>query len=179
MRSLAEFAGRAALLVGSVVLTLAGLELGCRLWRGPQWLLHWPNIVWQERWQVTTEWPVCSYIYDRTVGWAPNPDFVSAQYNVGPDGLRLMPPLRPGDAQAPVVLTTGDSFTEGDEVNDNQSWPAYLQPLVGRRTLNAGVGGVGLDQTVLRTEQMVAATGLPLDAQALRTRRSDAGRSPI
>jgi hypothetical protein len=154
MKPAVEWAGRAALLVGSVVLTLAVLELGCRLWRGPQWLWHWPNIVWMERRHVPMEWPVCSYIYDRTVGWAPNPGFTSARYNVGADGLRRMPALAADAASSPPVLATGDSFTEGDEVDDDQSWPAYLQGLVGRRVLNAGVGGFGLDQTVLRTEQM-------------------------
>lgn len=157
MRPAVEWAGRAALLVSSVVLTLAVLELGCRLWRGPQWLLHWPNIVWAERRHVPMEWPVCSYVYDRIVGWAPNPGFTSAQYNVESDGLRRMPPLAAGAAPSPVILATGDSFTEGDEVDDDQSWPAYLQGLVGRRVLNAGVGGFGLDQTVLRTGQMAAA----------------------
>ncbi len=153
-----EIAGRLALLVGSVFFTLAGLEIGCRLWRGPQWLFQWPNLVRMERQRVPMEWPVCSYVYDRTAGWAPNPNFTSKHYNVDPDGFRRMPPLPAGAIAAPVVLATGDSFTEGDEVDDNESWPAYLQGMIGRRTINGGVGGFGLDQTVLRTEQLAAAT---------------------
>jgi len=135
MKPVVEWAGRAALVVGSVVLTLAVLELGCRLWRGPQWLWHWPNIVWMERQNVPMQWPVCSYAYDRTLGWAPNPGFTSVQFNVDADGLRRMPSLAAGAASSPPVLATGDSFTEGDEVDDDQSWPAYLQGLVGRRVL--------------------------------------------
>lgn len=150
-----ELIARVALVVGSVVVTLVGLELGCRVWRGPQWLLHWPNIVWQQRRNMPAEWPVCAYVYDGTVGWAPNPNFKSALYNVETDGLRQLPRLPTLLEGQPSVLATGDSFTEGDEVADDETWPAYLQTALSRRTLNAGVGGFGLDQTVLRTEQMV------------------------
>ena len=102
------------------------------------------------------EGPVCSYVYHPRLGWAPNPNFASEFYNVGPDGLRRMPPLPVGAASAPIILATGDSFTEGDEVRDDEAWPAYLQEMLARRVVNAGVGGFGLDQTVLQTELMVA-----------------------
>lgn len=49
----------------------------------------------------------------------------------------------------------GDSFTYGDEVLDEEAWPAQLQRLTGRRVLNGGVTGYGFDQTVLRAEQLV------------------------
>jgi hypothetical protein len=42
----------------------------------------------------------------------------------------------------------------GDEVADDETWPAYLQGLSGRRVVNGGVSGYSLDQTVLRTEQL-------------------------
>jgi hypothetical protein len=148
-----EVALRTALVVGSIIVALAVLELGCRLWRGPQWLVHWPNIVWKER-HSQTEWPSCAYSYNRTLGWSPTPHFKSAQYNVGGDGFRVMPPLPAGAAKEPLILATGDSFTEGDEVSDSESWPAHLQGLMDRRVLNGGVGGFGLDQTVLRTEEL-------------------------
>lgn len=53
------------------------------------------------------------------------------------------------------VLALGDSFTFGDEVNDDESWPAFLEKLLGRPVLNAGVFGYGLDQMVLRAEQLL------------------------
>lgn len=48
----------------------------------------------------------------------------------------------------------GDSYTYGDEVLDEEAWPAQLQRLSGRRVLNGGVTGYGFDQTVLRAEQL-------------------------
>ena len=50
----------------------------------------------------------------------------------------------------------GDSFTAGVEVDDRESWPALLQGLLGRRIVNGGVAGYGLDQAVLRAERFVA-----------------------
>jgi hypothetical protein len=55
-------------------------------------------------------------------------------------------------AGAPV-LATGSSFTLGEEVADEETWPAYLEGLIGRKVLNAAVSGYSLDQTVLRTER--------------------------
>lgn len=51
----------------------------------------------------------------------------------------------------------GDSYTYGDEVLDEESWPAQLQKLTGRRVLNGGVTGYGFDQIVLRAEKLVRA----------------------
>jgi hypothetical protein len=38
-------------------------------------------------------------------------------------------------------------------VKDGETWPAYLQGLLKRQVINAGVSGFALDQTVLRTVQ--------------------------
>lgn len=60
------------------------------------------------------------------------------------------PPGRP-------VLAVGDSFTFGDEVHDEESWPAALERRLGHRVLNAGVFGYGVDQAVLRAEAILEA----------------------
>lgn len=151
-----EIAGRVALVVGSIFFTLVVLELGCRLWRGPSWLIHWPNIARQTL-EVTRDWPVCSHVQDPHLGWTANPGFKSASFNVSPDGYRITGMLPPGAESRPALLVTGDSFTEGDEVDDADTWPALLQALLGRRIINAGVSGFGLDQIVLRTEEAVPA----------------------
>ncbi len=59
-------------------------------------------------------------------------------------------------APRPSTLVVGDSFAFGDEVSDEQSWPARLEQSRGRRVLNAGVPGFGLDQAVLRARELTA-----------------------
>ena len=54
----------------------------------------------------------------------------------------------------PVTLVVGDSFAFGDGVDDRDSWPAILEQLTGQRVVNGAVPGFGLDQAVLRAEQL-------------------------
>jgi hypothetical protein len=58
-------------------------------------------------------------------------------------------------ATGPLILALGDSMTEGFAVGNDETWPAQLERLTGRRVLNAGVRGYGLDQIVLRAERLV------------------------
>jgi hypothetical protein len=55
-----------------------------------------------------------------------------------------------------VTLAVGDSFAFGDGVDDQDSWPAVLERLTGQRVVNGAVPGFGLDQVVLRAEQLAA-----------------------
>lgn len=71
----------------------------------------------------------------------------------GAHGTRRNGPSPPR-AERPLVLAAGDSFAFGDEVDDQDSWPAVLERLSGGRVINAGVPGFGLDQAVLRAEQL-------------------------
>lgn len=58
------------------------------------------------------------------------------------------------DAREPTIIAVGDSFTFGDQVSDNETWPAHLNTLVKETVINGGVFGYGLDQTVLRAEEL-------------------------
>jgi len=104
------------------------------------------------------------FLHDDLLGHVPNPGFSGPGFGrsfhtIDADGFRSC-----GERPAPVegsdegsILTVGDSFTYGDEVRDEETWPAQLQRLTGRRVLNGGVTGYGFDQMVLRAEQLAAA----------------------
>lgn len=56
--------------------------------------------------------------------------------------------------ERPITLVVGDSFAFGDEVLDAESWPAALERAIDAPVLNAAMPGFGLDQSVLRAEQL-------------------------
>jgi len=144
---------RIALVTASLLVSLALLEVGYRLvlW-GPEGLVKWPNLVHQ-RMGIGPGSDRCRYAYDATMGWVSPADCVSEPYNSDADGFRRST----GHAflAEPPILVTGSSFAKGDEVTDNEAWPAYLQDMIGRKVINAGVSGYAFDQTVLSTEQLV------------------------
>jgi hypothetical protein len=161
-RKVAGSAASIFLIAGSVVLSLAVLEFGCRLMTmGPSSLLQWPNLARQLMSDTDSEGDGnggggCRYRHDATLGWSLPPNCASADFNVGADGFRRTPVLAPGASPpaGPPVLATGSSFTVGIEVADGETWPAWLQDRMGRRVVNAGVSGYSLDQTVLDTERL-------------------------
>ena len=98
------------------------------------------------------------FVHDSLLGHVPNPGFRTSGFGnsfhtIDSDGLRHC-----GETPASndgSILAVGDSFTYGDEVRDEEAWPAQLQRISGRRVLNGGVTGYGFDQIVLRAEQLV------------------------
>lgn len=147
-----------ALLVCSIVVGLILLEIGCRLARGPQALLQWQNLVLKSRLEARMAHRAGmgpAYTHHSTLGFVNTPGYASPLVNHDAHGFRRMPLLPANAVQDPVILATGDSYTSGDEVADFDAWPARLQQIAGRRTVNAGVAAYGLDQTVLLTEQLV------------------------
>jgi len=97
--------------------------------------------------------------YDPLLGYAPRAgtsgtgNIWARTVTVGADGLRANGRERPSGTP---ILALGDSFTFGDEVDDVDSWPAQLEARLARPVLNGGVFGYGLDQMVLRGEQLLA-----------------------
>ena len=144
---------RIALVTASVVVSLALLEAGYRLvlW-GPQGLVNWPNLAHQ-RMGAGPGGERCQYVYNAAIGWTSPANCVSGLYNSDADGYRRSNPQ--ASLAEPPLLVTGSSFAKGDEVKDDEAWPAYLQDMVGRKVVNAGVSGYAFDQMVLSTEQLV------------------------
>lgn len=148
--------GRAALVLASVLITLLAAELAARLWRGPATLLDWHNIVLQDR-RSTLAQGAGRLMHDPRLGFVSRPGFSRDGYSYDAQGFRSMPAMGPAAGAVPPVLVVGDSFAHGDEVGDDETWPARLQALLGRRVINAAVSGYGFDQMVLRAEMIAPA----------------------
>jgi len=105
------------------------------------------------------------YEYDSRLGWVPLDHargFKGVPISTGPDGLRSNGRAHDLSSMRGQVLALGDSFTFGDEVADNGTWPAHLEkrledraPAASYQVLNGGVSSYGLDQMVLRAEALV------------------------
>ena len=154
-----------ALVAGAVLLSLAVLEIGCRLLTlGPASLLHWTNLARLEMRMSESDSEsearaACNFSWDAELGWSLVPNCHSPGWDTDANGNRMvpLPPDKAGTVLAkPPILATGSSFTFGMEVADGETWPAYLQALSGRVVVNAGMSGFSLDQTVLQTERMAA-----------------------
>src|SRR5262249_2791962 len=95
-------------------------------------------------------------IYHPTRGWALRPGVSSIKvanttFSSNSKGLRGFAEhayeKAPGSLR---ILTFGDSFTFGDEVNDDETWAYFLEKLLpGSEVLNFGVHGYGHDQMLL------------------------------
>ena len=94
--------------------------------------------------------------------WAPDPSLgwrrtassthlfteTGTTINTDGDGVRVIP-----NVAGPVSIATyGDSFTEGLEVDDAETWQAHIAYATGTRVLNYGVSGYGPDQALLALE---------------------------
>jgi len=82
--------GRIALLAASIVLTLAVLELACRLERGRYYLLHWPNLVLDSR-EGAARYLDQAMVHDDELGYVPRPSHVHRDAAHDDEGLRWTP----------------------------------------------------------------------------------------
>lgn len=105
-----------------------------------------------EKQGTTADW------YNKKLGWVPaansqspgknclNEDYV---ISYGEYSQRLNPA---GVGKAIKISTYGDSFTEGEEVNDDKTIQYYLSLFTDTNVSNYGVGAYGVDQALLRLE---------------------------
>lgn len=99
------------------------------------------------------------YVYDPYLGWVPKPAAAAEKWGtvvhtLG-DGIRSNGNTRVGIQGKEVILVLGDSYAFGDEVADNQTWPAVLEEISSYQVLNAAVSSYGIDQIVLRGEKLL------------------------
>jgi lysophospholipase L1-like esterase len=149
----------AAVLLVSLIAGLVGAEVGVRLFSGGGTLTEFRNYVadqeqWEGRWRTMRPDPHLGYI--PRDGYRGDDHGYNIHMTFGADGMRLHHQGKPPAKTTPPILVVGDSYAMGAEVEDDASWPAFLQATLERRVLNAGVPGYGIDQVVLRAEALVA-----------------------
>ena len=90
------------------------------------------------------------------LGWIPKIGF--STYNkpthsitINNDKLRSNNQENSKKASEKVMLFSGDSFTFGDGVNDNETFPSIFESISNKEVLNAGVPAYGIDQMFLRS----------------------------
>jgi len=140
-----------ALVLASLLASLLAVEIGYRLVAGLP-VLKLAN--WRTEHIVMVNLGELKAVPDPILGWTNkassyNEDgYSTIEYGVRKNFNETA--IRTGG-----MLAAGDSFTEGWDVGDNESWPAVIEKLTAVPVVNAGTGGYGTDQTILRAEQML------------------------
>lgn len=141
---------RLALVFVSAVLAFPALELGYRIH------LHRPVLVLDDWRAGRMEARAFGEqgAYDPALGWVPKEDYEGDGYNTLDSGIRRN--FCEKEVRTGGVLAVGDVFTNGgSEVDDGETWPAHLERITGTPVLNGGVAGYGVDQIILRAEQLL------------------------
>ncbi|HRE77868.1 MAG TPA: hypothetical protein PLL09_08585 [Flavobacterium sp.] len=145
----------------SVFITLALLEIGTRFIltesNGHEYVLGKKTkyilpIQYQDSKKPTTQ--TDGYrIYDSLLGWSHGKWKQDGIYFSDSNGFRCSEE----DFKAKIktqnhydIICIGDSFTHGDAVVYEDTWPAILSKKTNRSVLNMGSGGYGIDQALLR-----------------------------
>lgn len=97
-------------------------------------------------------------IYDPVLGWTLRPLATSdnGQYRTNADGLRANREYSHEPSSDKMrIAVFGDSFTHGEQVNNDETWPHQLGEILDQaEVINFGVSGYGIDQAYLRWHSM-------------------------
>ncbi len=136
------------------------LEFGGRLYSRSVDLFHFENFVSRQLDLFESLYPSA---YNSNLGYIPKPGTAGVSNPWATFVTILEHGIRSNggneevhNARDAIILAVGDSFTFGDNVSDHETWPAYLDTLVKEKVINGGVFGYGLDQTVLRAEELAS-----------------------
>src|SRR6516225_6723235 len=101
--------------------------------------------------------------FDELLGYVPREGFSAILNTAGWHGDKLTiqkDGFRSNGSDPPAlsaaVLVVGDSFTFGEQVSDNETWPACLERKLGRGVDNGGVSGYGTAQALRRASLKLA-----------------------
>ena len=141
----------AALFVATTILSLLAFEVGLRAYHD-EW--GYANFRFPQQNKF-----VGYHIYDAELGWVPKPQQANVwgmPVTILEEGIRSNGRGEVWDGTDDPILAVGDSYTFGDQVPDSETWPAQLEDLSGRRMINGGVDGYGVDQTFLRAQRLLS-----------------------
>ena len=97
--------------------------------------------------------------YDTEIGWISKKKSIKkevskgnlVEYTYNQKGARSLGIQK--DKIKPTISTYGDSYCMCREVNDSETWQAFLSNYSKENILNFGVGNYGLDQSILRLKR--------------------------
>ncbi len=141
---------RLAGLVAFVVLVAeAGAFLGFKLFATERLTVHWrveTNAALSDLTPIAIQ-RFQEQFYDPVLGWVFHEKTTVLPYaQFDADGARVdVLAGAPG-----VVAAYGDSFTFGEDVENDETWPHYLAEALGVQVANFGVAGYGPDQALVR-----------------------------
>jgi hypothetical protein len=136
-----------------VVLGCAAVELGYRIHSSRPML----ELIDWRAWRIEHKTFGGRGSFDALLGWVPAEWHEGAGYNTVAHGIRRNPREQDDHILPGAILAVGGGFTNGGpNVDDDETWPAQLERLLGTRTLNAGVQGYATDQIVLRAERLLS-----------------------
>lgn len=149
-----------ALVLMSVVVSVLVLELALRAFGTDEKRWEFRNFLrvanLEGQWQMVRPDPLLGYL--PRPGYSGTDQAGGALLSFDENGLRVHRRSYPPPAkEAPPLLVVGNSYAMGEEVSDDETFPAHLQAILDRRVLNGGVLGYGIHQMVLRAEQLVPA----------------------
>jgi hypothetical protein len=140
----------AGLFIGTMILCLLALEIGLRAYHG-EW--EFTNFRYPQANKFTGY-----HTYDAELGWVPEQQQATVwgkTVTILKDGIRSNGGGEVRDGTEDPILAVGDSYTFGDQVADSETWPAQLDRLSGKRVVNGGVDGYGVDQIFLRAQRLL------------------------
>src|SRR4030081_1999509 len=141
----------AALFIATIIFSLLAFEVGLRAYHG-----EWEYVNFRF-WQPNKF--AGYHTYDAELGWVPK----QGQFDGWGTALTILEKEIRSNGRGEVwdgtddpILAVGDSYTFGDQVSDSETWPAQLEKLSGRRVINGGVDGYGVDQIFLRARRLLS-----------------------
>jgi hypothetical protein len=142
---------KATLLIASIMFSLVALEIGLRVHKG-EW--GYTNFRFPQGALFAN-----STSFDAELGWVPEQGVQrpwGTTVTILENGIRSNGRGEFWEGTEHPVLAIGDSYTFGNQVSDWETWPAQLEKLSGRRVINGGVFGYGVDQAFLRARRLLS-----------------------